>query len=259
MTTSSKALLTTLLLTLVATSLYVTYNSFASILQAPATIEQPVINQETAPAAPTVNKKQISKLKINMDNTVLVFGVINESAVQIANKIGTLSDSATPIVLLINSPGGSVLDGAQIVSAIEASKAPVYTVCLQFCASMAAIIHQYGNKRLMVDRSMLMMHNAAGGFEGTFPQINSRFSVFTRFMYKMDAKIAARAGLTLDTFLNMQASELWLDAEDSVAKKFADGLVSLDLSNINSTAFNVNEQSSNKIISEWLNNKVGDL
>lgn len=107
--------------------------------------------------------KQVKYLNLVEDQTVEIYGEINESSEAIAQKITSLAAKGKPIYLLINSPGGSVMDGALIISAIEASKAPVYTICTQLCASMAALIHQYGHTRYMVDRSILMFHPAAGG------------------------------------------------------------------------------------------------
>src|SRR5258706_433270 len=86
------------------------------------------------------------------DRQVYIYGVIDETnSPQIAQQILTLGKDAKPMTLVINSPGGSVIDGAEIISAIEAAKGPVNTLCVQICASMAAMIHQYGAQRLMLD------------------------------------------------------------------------------------------------------------
>ena len=175
--------------------------------------------------------KQITRLSLNDSNTIVIEGEIGDSAVLIANLITKKAHSNKEIYILINSPGGSVFDGALIVSAIQASPVPVKTVCLQLCASMASIIHSYGTERYMLDRSILMFHDAAGGLQGTVPQMLTRLNFINRYTSKMDANIARRAGLSVEEFLNRIKAELWLDAEDSVAQHFADGIVSLSYSN----------------------------
>ena len=98
---------------------------------------------------------------------------------------------------------------------------------MTLCASMAAIIHQYGTNRYMVDRSFLMFHEASGAVQGTVPQMVSQLLSMTRYINKMIGKIAQRAGLTFDQLNATLASELWLDAEDALASKFSDGTVNV--------------------------------
>ena len=125
--------------------------------------------------------RTVDLTSIGHDPFILLYGPIMQNGNEIARLITETAKKGSPIYLLIDSPGGSVITGASVVSAIEAAQVPVYTVCLQLCASMAAIIHQYGSQRLMVDRSFLMFHNARGGFEGSFPQILSQFNTINRF------------------------------------------------------------------------------
>lgn len=172
--------------------------------------------------------KSVSRILPPDARTVVIFGEIGDNAQTIAEQIKQLgTQSKTPIYLLINSPGGSVVDGALIISAMEASPAIVNTVCLQFCASMAAIIHGHGTNRLMVDRSILMFHNAAGGVQGTMPQMYTRLNLFNRYVDKMATTIATRAGLTLEQYNLKIAGEMWLDAEDATAQHFNDRIVSV--------------------------------
>jgi len=215
-------------------------------LNRPATPVEPIsttVDQEasvTAAAAPQSDTpltgaakhrgvtKKILVIKPNSDRVLRLYGEVNEMSLLVADQIKVLSaQSKEPIYLLINSPGGSVLDGAQIVSAIEGSVAPVYTVCEQLCASMAAIIHQYGKERLMYDRSILMFHNAAGGAQGYVPQMLSRLNVINRYVNKMQAHIAARAGVDLTTWLNRMGDEIWIDAEDATASNLNDKIVNV--------------------------------
>lgn len=133
------------------------------------------------------------------------------------------------VYLLINSPGGSVFDGSLIVTAVESSPVPVHTVCMQLCASMAAIIHQYGAKRLMVNRSTLMFHDAAGNLQGYLSHMTSRINYLRKFISKADAFIAIRARKDINKFFESLNSEVWLDAEDSLASGFSDEIVNMTL------------------------------
>jgi ATP-dependent Clp protease protease subunit len=158
---------------------------------------------------------------------VLLYGPIGQNANHIASIIRDASREGKPIYLLIDSPGGSVISGAAIVSAIEAAQVPVYTVCLQVCASMAAMIHQYGTKRLMVDRSVLMFHNASGEFSGSLPQVASLFNTINRYVNKMFLNTANRSNQQLSEFLDKIQSDYWIDAEDSLSQSYSDETVSV--------------------------------
>ena len=179
------------------------------------------------PAEPLAPKKKVENLVLEEDNTVLLTGEIGANAFGVAQEITQKALKNKVVYLVISSPGGSVLDGAAIVSAVQASKTPVVTICQSLCASMAAIIFEAGSKRLMVDRSILMFHDAAGGVQGTFPQIKDRFEFFSSYVNKMDNEIAHRAGLTLPEFMSKLNPECWRDAEDSLKEHFSDGYANL--------------------------------
>lgn len=220
-------------------------------------LESPDLLPTPEPIDTTVIKKQIKRLTVHKSAVVGIFDEITSDTLPVATRISMLSNNNEPTILLINSPGGSVLDGAQIISAMQASRTPVYTVCMQLCASMAAIIESYGAKRLVVDRSILMYHNASiNGMGGRVPDIYSRLNMLDRYVKKMDAYIAKRVGISLDEYLNMQSNELWLDAEDAVNKNFADAIVTLDLSELNSEAVNTSEVTSSKAIAAKLKFKM---
>lgn len=73
-----------------------------------------------------------------------------------------------PIILYINSPGGTVSDGYGVVDAILTSETPVYTVNLALCASMGFLIYLAGEKRYSMPHSEFLMHDGSTmGFGST--------------------------------------------------------------------------------------------
>ena len=76
---------------------------------------------------------------------------------------GVPIESRKPIILYINSPGGSVIDGYGLIDAILCSKTPVYTVNQALCASMGFLIFLAGQKRFSMPRSEFLLHD---GFTG---------------------------------------------------------------------------------------------
>lgn len=74
-------------------------------------------------------------------------------------------DERKPIILYINSPGGSVVCGYSLVDAICNSKTPVYTVNLAECSSMGFLIAISGHKRYTFPHCEYLMHE---GYTGAF-------------------------------------------------------------------------------------------
>lgn len=176
-------------------------------------------------------RKKISTLAINPDRTLLMVGVVNARAQETAIQITQLAQqSNSPIYLFLSGPGGSVFDGAAVIAAMQASKAPVYTICHYLCASMDAMIHQYGKERYMTDRSILMFHPASAG-AGTddVDRLLEFIKLLKRYVNKMEYDVALRSGRTFDQYKALSNPNLWLDSEDALANRFADKIVSVSI------------------------------
>lgn len=83
------------------------------------------------------------------------------SEIEVLNQI-----SAEPITLVVNSPGGSVLAGLNLVNAMESSPAPIHTVCDAWAMSMGAVIVAAGDHRTATEGCFFMIHEVAVGAPG---------------------------------------------------------------------------------------------
>lgn len=179
----------------------------------------------------TVEKtRKLKVLTLTEENTIEYNAAVDyASALSVVKKIKAAQNKPVDrIYLLVTSPGGSVIAGAMILEAIQGSKVPIDTVCVVLCASMGAQIHSVGAKRYMTDKSILMYHPAAGGFEGEFDTMISRMNFLNRYVNKMDAYIAQRAGIPYAEFKKRIRNEYWLDAVEATSERFNDGVVYLD-------------------------------
>lgn len=172
--------------------------------------------------------KAVKNLKVDTSRVVKLLGEVNaESALRVASELGKLNRSSDqPITLIINSPGGDVIAGGQIVNAIEASRSPINTVCVEMCASMAALIHQYGTKRMVFSHAILMFHGAAGVAIGDVDRMDSMISMFKRYVSRFEANVALRSGMTLEEYrARAGGPNIWIDGQDAYQEKLADELV----------------------------------
>ena len=76
------------------------------------------------------------------------------------------ADPEAPIHLYLMGPGGSVHAGLAVINTMKTIKAPVYTYCMGYCASMDAAIFSAGDKRFLLPDSQIMVHQVASGAEG---------------------------------------------------------------------------------------------
>jgi ATP-dependent Clp protease, protease subunit len=170
--------------------------------------------------------KQLKELNLDDSRQVYIYGVIDENSAPVAAKqILELGKDSRPINILINSPGGSVLDGAAIISAMQAARGPVNTVCVEICASMAAMIHSYGTHRLMIDRSFVMFHPATGGVEGEVDKMYSRLGSLKDYIGDLELNAATRAGMSYQEYKFKSGVEMWLSAKNAIATHYADDIV----------------------------------
>lgn len=110
------------------------------------------------------------------------------------------------IQVWINSPGGSVLDGYNIYSAILKSQTKVDTFCIGMAASIAGVIFQAGRERIMSDYGFLMYHNPSGASDGKI----------IAMMKDSIATMTARSGKDEADIIKMMNKETFINATEAL-------------------------------------------
>lgn len=92
-----------------------------------------------------------------------------------------------PILMYINSPGGSVSAGLAIYDTMNYIKCDVHTIAMGMCASMAAILLCAGErgKRFALASSEVMIHQPMGGMQGQAKDME----IAAEHMQKMKQKL----------------------------------------------------------------------
>lgn len=136
-----------------------------------------------------------------------------------------------PIYLFLNTPGGSIQSGLELVEALEGLGRPVHTITL-FAASMGFQIAQHLGDRLILKNGVLMSHRAYGSFEGSFggqspSQMESRYGLWMKRLKEMDEQTVKRTKgkQTLESYQKSYADELWMTGSESVVGGYADRIV----------------------------------
>ncbi len=103
------------------------------------------------------------------ERVIMVTGQVNsQMSYNIIAQLKKLEymDPTAPITMVINSPGGSVIDGLAIYDIMRESKCKILTVGNGMQASMGSILLAGGDDRRMTKNSMVLIHQIMGGAEG---------------------------------------------------------------------------------------------
>lgn len=174
-------------------------------------------------------------VKLTKDNHVFLRGEVNSKSVaelsaQLLKISGKLDEKET-IYLVIDSGGGSVFDGIDLLNVMEIIPQPIHTVSF-FAFSMAYSISQRGDKRFIAKRGIMGQHRAKGGFSGQFAygEVEQRLGIVTKVILDLEGYEAEKLGMSLGEFQKTIKDEMYVYYTDAVKKKVADGVANVSCS-----------------------------
>lgn len=131
-----------------------------------------------------------------------------------------------PIEIVLNSPGGAVMHGLALVDYIHelrSAGATINVVVLGMAASMAAVILQAAEKRIMGKHAYLMIHEVSSAAIGTMSEIKDTAAFTERLQDRILDLFAERASISRDEIKEKwERKDWWMDATEAVAAGFAD-------------------------------------
>lgn len=169
----------------------------------------------------------VGEVKANEVAEIKFFGAITEESTRRFNEeFEFLEDCIKPslIRVLINSDGGSVLYGMTTYSTISNSKIKTECIIEGMAASMGSVIWAAGNRSLMRDYSILMIHNPF--LPDSKKQVSDMVKAFTK---QIETIYRKRFGLTKDHVKSIMDGDAGKDGtffdSDSAVKA---GIISAD-------------------------------
>jgi ATP-dependent Clp endopeptidase proteolytic subunit ClpP len=137
-------------------------------------------------------------------------------------------DPGEPIEITINSPGGSVLDGLALYDAILRLRRKGHHVTTRgtgLIASMATILMQAGDERILDANSWFMVHEVSAGTRGTVSEMEDQAAFVKRLNDRLHEILAERSTLTKRQILSRtKKKDDWMSAAQAVEVGFADSV-----------------------------------
>lgn len=132
---------------------------------------------------------------------------------------------ATTIKLAINSPGGAVFDALAIYNALRQHPAAVEVTVMGVAASAASLVAMAGDRIVMPENAFMMIHNPLNFAYGNADDLREMADVLDKIGDSLVGIYVARTGLPDDEVRALLDAETWLNADEAVAKGFADELL----------------------------------
>jgi ATP-dependent protease ClpP protease subunit len=209
-------------------------------------------NETSLPSIPSTkpNKKPENPVKLDVDNSIvnnknsetillteqnsMTFRgpVTPESVANFQRAIITRSHSLKKddiIYIVMDTPGGSVMDGAQMIDTVNALPQKIKSITI-FAASMGFQFVQNFDERLITSSGVLMSHRASGGFRGEFGgdgkgELITQLNFIVKILKRFDDIAAGRMLIPTKEYQEMIRDEYWSFGQTAVDEGAADKVV----------------------------------
>lgn len=176
--------------------------------------------------------------KDTKEATMRLYGEIGRQidADLFAQELAALDDRVDKIHLHINSPGGDVISGLSIVSAMRTMAAFIHVHIDGIAASMAAVIAIAADKVSMQDYAKLMIHNPYPSDSDA--EMNDKMRKALASLTDTLQTILSRRGCKKEKIGSLMSAETWFTADEAKAEGLVDEIVSsqrAELKNLTTT------------------------
>lgn len=174
-----------------------------------------------AMASPRARVQAEDKIpEMTAKNTVVLRGEVTSSSIsRVIRQINESSEKE--LYLFITSPGGSIIAGNQLVYLLKTTEKKI-TCVANIAVSMAFVILQACENRVVLPHAIVMQHVASYGLRGEAPNNLSRVKFLHRMLKQMDEAQAKRIGMSYKEFKSKTRNDWWLFGDESVKFNVAD-------------------------------------
>jgi ATP-dependent Clp protease protease subunit len=132
------------------------------------------------------------------------------------------------IIIYLNSDGGDVIMGSQLLSAIKYSKTPVVTVGFAKCASMCSYLLAAGSERYCFPNTVVLYHDGQTGYVSS----GNKGKDIQKFYDKLDERMiqfmVENTKMTTEFIEEIKDREFYMFAEEAKERGIVDYIIGID-------------------------------
>lgn len=136
-----------------------------------------------------------------------------------------LGNSTLPLNIYINSHGGEVFEGFAIYNMLKRYSGYKTVYIDGIAASIASVIAMCGNKIVMNEASMMMIHNASGVCMGNAEEMQKVVNALEQMNEVIRDVYKSRTNLDDGKLTELMDNETFMSAKDCVELGFADEIL----------------------------------
>lgn len=142
---------------------------------------------------------------------------------------GLLPEERLPIKIVINSPGGSVLDGVGLIDAIKSSATPVFAIVVGYAYSMSFNICCACDFRVATPNSSFLCHDGSTGLFDSSTKFRDTMKFYDKLDERLDRMIASRTKLTMKELSDRKREECFWFADEAKDLGIIDAIIGEDI------------------------------
>ena len=129
------------------------------------------------------------------------------------------------ILVMIDSPGGSVEVLASLIGATKNSKTPIWTCCYCTAYSAAADYLACGHKRFALPMTNMMFHAGSACYQGSQNDINSAKKFFDGMGKRVTDEVNSRTKFDNKFLKKLKTDDMYMNEEDALKYGVIDEVV----------------------------------
>ena len=170
--------------------------------------------------------KIIPRAEGKKGNEVFLYDTITGDTDSSAKSIiGQLRKLKGDIIVRINSRGGEIFEGMAIFSYLQSIDQKVTTVVDGLAASIASVIAMAGDEVHIAENGYIMIHNPWSFGGGESKDMRRAAEHLDKFAETIREIYAEKTGIDIAEITEMMNNTTYLNAKESLEKKFTDQIV----------------------------------
>lgn len=165
--------------------------------------------------------------EVSKDSVNILKRTINETGKKVLmqyHELGIHKPSDMKIELHINSPGGAISAGWDLIDFMNNFYIPIHTVATGTVASMGVMILLAGAKRYITKNTHVLVHQFRAGVQGKRQDLIDYMKHFDDIQKQIVEYLVAHSKLNDSQITEMLQYESWMNAEVALSNGFVDAM-----------------------------------